>query len=77
MKMPSSDWIKWAETLSHFHIKGLVGWLLEAGDPFTLLGAQLLYFGQPFTENKNVTNLAAFLENKEETRAFAAFLRKE
>ncbi len=77
MKMPSADWIKWADTLSRFRLKGLASWLLEVGEPFTLLGAQLLYFGQPFTENQDIRNLASFLEDPEETRAFAAFLRKE
>lgn len=77
MKSPNADWVKWIETLSRFHLKGLAGWLLEAGEPLTVLGAQLLYFGQPFIGSDQVNNLAAFLENQEETRAFAAFLRKE
>lgn len=77
MQTPSADWKKWSNTLSRFHMKGLVGWLLEAGEPLTLVGAQLLYFGQPFIGHNKVESLAAFLENQEETRAFAAFLRKE
>ena len=77
MKMPGTNWTNWAETLSRFHLKGLVGWLLEAGEPLTLVGAQLLYFGQPFIGSDKVKDLAAFLEDQEKTRAFAAFLRKE
>ena len=77
MQTPNANWIKWAETLSRFHLKGLVSWLLEAGEPLTLVGAQLLYFGQPFIGSDSVKDLARFLEDQEETRAFAAFLRKE
>jgi hypothetical protein len=77
MKTPSSSWIEWAENLSRFHLKGLVGWLLEAGEPLTLISAQLLYFGQPFIGKDKIKDLAEFLEDQEETRAFAAFLRKE
>ena len=77
MQTPSVTWIKWAETFSRFDIDGLVAWLLEAGEPLMLVGAQMLYFGQPLLGYDRVTDLAHFLENKEETRAFAAFLRKE
>ncbi len=77
MKLPNANWVQWAETLSRFHLKGLAGWFLEAGEPLTLVGAQLLYIGQPFIGNEQVNTLASFLENPEETRAFAAFLRKE
>ena len=77
MQTPSANWAKWSETLTRFHLKGLVGWLLEAGEPLTLVGAQLLYVGEPFIGGNKVKALAAFLEDQEETRAFAAFLRKE
>ena len=77
MQTPITNWVKWSETLSRFHLKGLVGWLLEAGEPLALVGAQLLYVGEPFIGGSTVKELAAFLEDQEETRAFAAFLRKE
>ena len=77
MQTPSTNWIKWSDTFSRFGLKSLVGWFLEAGEPLTLVGAQLIYFGQPFYNNDKAMNLAAFLEDQEETRAFAAFLRKE
>lgn len=77
MRKPSVEWTKWAETFSHFKIEGLVAWLLEAGDPLMLVGAQMLYFGQPILGLDRVTDLAHFLEDQEETRAFAAYLRKD
>jgi hypothetical protein len=77
MKAPSANWTEWAKILSRFHLKSLVGWLLEAGAPLAPVGAQLLYFGQPFIGHDKVEKMAALLEDQEETRAFAAFLRKE
>jgi hypothetical protein len=77
MQNSNPTWRKWAEILARYKAKNLVAWLLEDGEPFVLVGAQMLYFGQPLLGNKNVENLARFLENKEETRAFASFLRKE
>ena len=70
-------WEKWADTLTRFKLKTLVAWLLEAGEPLLFVGAQMLYFGEPILGDERVDNLAHFLENQEETRAFAAFLRKD
>jgi len=77
MRKQSAEWNKWAETFSQFGVEGLVAWLLEIGEPLLLVGAQMLYFGQPLIGHNPANNLAHFLEDKEETRAFAAFLRKE
>ena len=77
MRKPSDAWTKWAETFSRFNVEGLVIWLLEAGEPLMLVGAQMLHFGQPLIGSERVTDLAHFLENKEETRAFSAFLKKD
>ena len=77
MRTSSLTWEKWADTLTKFKVKSLVAWLLEAGEPFLLVGAQMLYFGQPLLGYDRVDNLAHFLEDKEETRAFASFLKKE
>ncbi len=77
MRKPSAEWNKWAETFSQFGVEGLVAWLLEIGEPLMLVGAQILYMGQPLLGHNRVVNLAHFLEDREETRAFAAFLRRE
>ena len=76
--MPNSNamWTKWAEILASYKAKNFVAWLLEAGEPLTLVGAQLLYFGQPLLGHKRVENLAQLLENKDETRAFVIFLKE-
>jgi len=77
MRKTSAEWNKWADTFSHFGIEGFVAWLLEIGEPLMLVGAQMLYFGQPLLGHNRIISLANFLEDKEETRAFVAFLRKE
>ena len=77
MRTPSTEWTKWAETLSRFQLDGIAAWFLEASEPLLLIGAQFIYLGQPVFSSERLTRFAQFLEDKEETRAFAAFLRKE
>jgi len=72
-----ADWSQWAELLRRFKLDGLASWLLEAGSPFTLLGAQALYVSQPFVGGKQIESLAHMLEEDEESQAFAHYLRGE
>jgi hypothetical protein len=72
-----ADWSQWAELLRRFKLDGLASWLLEAGSPLTLLGAQALYIGQPFVGGKQIESIAHMLEEDEETQAFARYLRGE
>lgn len=68
-------WSHWAEVLRRLKLDGLVAWLLEAGAPLTLLGAQALYMSQPFVGGKNLAVIAHMLEEEEETEAFTRYLR--
>ena len=43
----------------------------------TLLGAQAIYISQPFLGGKSLDPLAHMLEEEQETRAFARYLRGE
>lgn len=70
-------WPHWAETLRRLKLDGLVAWLLEAGGPFIVLGAQAVYMGRPFFGGKQLNVLAYMLEEEEETLAFARYLRGE
>ena len=75
-----ADWSHWAESLRRFKLDGLASWLLEAGAPLTVLGAQALYLGQPFLGGKQGTTWTSFaqmLEEDEEVQAFARYLRGE
>jgi len=76
--MQSRDkWHSWSETLRRFKLDGLVSWLLEAGSPINLLGAQALYISQPFVGGKQITSIAQMLEDEDETQAFLHFLREK
>jgi hypothetical protein len=70
-------WHQWAESLRRLGLDGLVAWLLEAGAPLTVLGAQAVYLSQPFIGGKQLNVFAHMLEEEEETRAFARYLRGE
>jgi hypothetical protein len=72
-----ADWSHWAESLRRFKLDGLASWLLEAGAPLTLLGAQALYISQPFLGGKTWSSFAHMLEEDEEVQAFARYLRGE
>lgn len=76
--MQSRDkWHNWSETLRRFKMDGLASWLLEAGSPLNLLGAQALYFCQPFIGGKQIESIALMLEDKDETQAFVYFLHEK
>ncbi len=56
-------------------------WALEASGPWTLLGAQVLYFGsvflRPWLSPQALEAFTSLLEDETESRAFAAYLRGE
>jgi hypothetical protein len=55
--------------------------LLEAAGRLSLLGAQVIYFSQPFLDGLvkegQLHSLANMLENATETQAFIHYLREE
>lgn len=71
------DWSRWAETLRSWKLDGFASWLLEAGAPLTVLGAQVLYISQPFVGGKTLNSFAHMLEQEEDAQAFARYLRGE
>ncbi len=77
MKSSRKYWLRWAETLRRYQLHELTASLLEAGSPFSLLGAQALYFGRGFIESDQLTALAETLEEEDEARAFAFLLTSE
>ena len=72
-----SEWSEWTESLRRLKLDVLAAWLLEAGGPLTVLGAQAVYLGQPFLGGKKLDPLAHMLEEDEESQAFARYLRGE
>ncbi len=76
-----SAWLRWAEFLRSHGWVNLTAWALEAAGPLTVLGAQALYIGGPLLRpglsDPQREALASLLEDRDEARAFAAFLRQE
>ncbi len=64
--------------LRRLGMEGFAAWLIEAGGPLNVIGAQLLYMGQPFVSSSTSDGfraLANLLEQEDEARAFAALLK--
>jgi hypothetical protein len=74
MQTPREYWPRWAELLHRHKLDQFAAWMLEAGGPFALLGAQALYFGRGFFATEHIDALARTLEDDSEARAFAAYL---
>ncbi len=55
----------------------MAAWLLEASGPLAVIGAQVLYMGQPFVRDRRADALAHLLEDPAEAQAFAAFIRED
>ena len=77
MQTPRAYWPAWAERLQQWKLTAFAAWLLEAGGPLTLLGSQALYFARPFFGSEHIEALAQVLEEDDEVRAFASYLREE
>ncbi|RME86687.1 MAG: hypothetical protein D6770_11315 [Anaerolineae bacterium] len=77
MQALRADWSYWADLLRQWGLQDLAVRLLEAAGPLTVLGAQALYFLQPFVQNDALHALAQTLEDDQEMRAFVAFLQRE
>jgi hypothetical protein len=76
MQTPREYWPRWAVLLQQHKLDQFAAWLLEAGGPFALFGAQALYFGRSFFSSTHYIDLLArMLEDDSETRAFAAYLQ--
>lgn len=76
METPRPQWREWADQLYRLNLNSIVAWLLEAGAPVALLGAQAIFVAAPFLGPKSEA-LAYLLEDEREVRAFASFLREE
>ena len=74
-------WPGWARLLQRIGVKQPAAAVLEAAGPLVWFAAQLIYVGQPFLESSpgggQWQALARLLENQDESRSFAAFLREE
>jgi len=80
VEQPSQIWQTWADTLNRWGLHNLTATLLDALGPFNLLGAQIVYLGQPlmnsFLPEDHLDALANLLENPKSTQAFVSILRR-
>ena len=74
-------WRLWARALDKWGLKNFTAWLIEMTAPLHVIGAQLVYVGQPvlglFWPPDQTSSLAQVLERPEETAAFIRFLQEE
>ena len=66
--------------LQRWGINNIAAFLLEAGGPINVLAAQVIYLGQPFltrdVSSSHLQALADLIEDQDQARQFAAFLRE-
>ena len=71
----------WASRLQQWRVHQLAAALLEASGPLKLVGAQLVYLGQPLlgglVANEQLDALAHMLEEPAQTKNFIRYLREE
>lgn len=73
-----AQWQNWARFLQRWGLRQPASIFLDAAGPLSILAAQFIYLSQPFTGQSTAWHaFAQLLENKEESRSFAAFLREE
>ncbi len=71
----------WADRLRAWGLHQFAAALLEAGGPLNVVGAQLVYLGQPvfrgLVGGGKLNTLAHLLEEPDKTQTFIQFLREE
>lgn len=71
----------WAARLQQWRVHQVAAALLEAAGPLKIIGAQLVFIGQPlFTglfSGKQLETLAGMLEEPDKTEKFIQFLRED
>jgi hypothetical protein len=74
-------WEDWVYILHRLGIGDLIASLLESSGSLTMLGAQLVYIGQPILNlilpADQINALVGLLEDEEQRRTFITFLRQE
>jgi hypothetical protein len=78
MQEPSL-WSSWAHFLQHWGMSEPVAAFLDALGPLSIVLAQFVYIGEPLIgrSTDQFRALANMLEDRDQVRQFAAFLREE
>lgn len=73
-------WRVWSSNLHRWGLQSLVASFLEAAGPLAMIGAQVVYVGQPilrdFIPAAQLSALAIMLEDNDQRDAFINCLRK-
>ena len=74
-------WGSWIRTLQRWHLEKITASFLEACGPLTIVGAQLLYFSEPFLDwalpGEHLQAVAEMFENPKDVKDFTDLLREE
>ncbi len=78
---PQPVWGEWDQFLQRWKVKDFAAAFIDAAGPMNIILAQMLHFAGPFVNILNPQNrwasLADTLEDQQQSRAFAAFLRSK
>ncbi len=73
-------WRLWVKNIHRWGVQDMIAALLDAAGPLTLLGAQIVYIGQPALKQlfpeQHISALAELLEDTTYTREFVSLLRE-
>ena len=73
-------WRIWARNLHRWGLQDITATFLDTAGPLAILGAQLVYLGQPllngWTSSDNLQAMAQMLEDTEQRQAFVSLLRE-
>lgn len=71
----------WAARLKQWQVHQVAATVLEAAGPLKIIGAQLVFIGQPLfsglLSGKQLDTLAGLLEEPDKTRQFIQILRED
>ncbi len=77
--MEKADWGNWIDTLHKWRLRRITAAFIEALGPLSIVGAQVLYLGQPilstFISSRTASDLASILEDPEKSQLFVQSLR--
>jgi hypothetical protein len=73
-------WRVWAGILYRWGLEGWAASVIEALGPLSILGAQIVYLGEPFlgsiVPTPHLKALGEMLDEPDQAREFASFLRE-
>lgn len=81
MNVNRASWEDWAQFLHQHDLQRPVAFLLEAAGPLNMLMAQMIYLGSPLLASGRMADrlqsFAQLLEDPDQVRSFAAYLKQE